>query len=124
MGKIDNSIIQQQFTNVVENMLEDLYHNLANKDESTDAEKFIDNAVKTVCDIVMKAATNLPTKRYNKKLKPYWNKNLTTLTKEKKKIWHVWVEAGRPRGENEIFRNYKEAKKAFRNAQIEAIREY
>ncbi len=95
-----------------------------NKKGITDGEIFIDNAIKTVCDTIKKAAANLPKRRYNKKLKPYWNGNLTKLTKEKKKIWHIWVEAGRPRGENEIFRNYKDAKKAFTNAQTEAIREF
>ncbi len=123
-GKIDEKTIQQNYTNKLEGMLVKIYDALRNGKEVTDWARFIDDTVRTVCNSMKEAALNLPKRRFNEKLKPYWNTNLTRLTKEKKKIWHEWVDAGRPRGETEIFIKYKEAKKTFVRAQREAIREY
>ncbi len=122
-GRLDDDTIQELYTNQLDAMLEQLHDTLLN-DEVRDAALFIDNAVKTIVECIKKVATNLPQKKFNGKLKPYWNKNLTLLSKERKKIWHNWVDAGRPRGGKEIFKQYKEAKRNFREALGEAIREY
>jgi hypothetical protein len=61
--------------------------------------------------------------KYNKSAKPYWNKNLTYLSKQEKAIWHQWKAAGQPR-DGDLFTAYKQAKRIFRSEQKKAQRQY
>jgi len=75
--------------------------------------------------MVETAKLNLPLRRYNKSLKPYWTKMLTELSQNQKTAWHQWVDQGRPRDETNIaWQNYKRAKKQFRASQREAESSY
>jgi hypothetical protein len=56
--------------------------------------------------------------------KPYWNASLTALSKHTKSTWHAWCDKGRPRGNDELFLQYKEAKKQFRQERKQTEREY
>ena len=47
--------------------------------------------------------------------KPFWSQDLSELMKAKKKCYKMWVDAGRPRDENnQMYLNHKESKRAFR----------
>ena len=80
------------------------------------------------CDLIdaMKShGTSLPQVKYDKRLKPYWNENLSILSKSNKKAWRNWVNAGRPRDpEHVLYRAYKEAKRVFRSEQRRKVFEY
>ena len=67
----------------------------------------------------------LPQSHYDKNLKPYWDDELTTLSRTEKAIKREWDIAGKPREEgNDIFIRYKSAKREFRKRQRNKIYEY
>ena len=77
------------------------------EDENTplnDPERYIDNALGYITYCIKEAEANLPHKTFDKKLKPYWIKSLTHLSREKRRIWREWNDAGRPRGQADIFK--------------------
>ncbi len=58
-------------------------------------------------------------------MKPYWNMELTCLSRGEKKIMWEWRTAGRPRGyDSEVYRRYKEAKHTFQREKRRAKHEY
>lgn len=67
---------------------------------------------------------NLPVTKYSKHLKPYWNRGLTESVARKKSAWRRWVAAGRLRGNDPIWLEYKGAKKQFRKEQRVAALAY
>ena len=63
------------------------------------------------------AKKNIKTQKYIKHVKPYWNKYLSLLAKDKRLSWIEWVNAGRPAciGDPTLIK-YKTNKKALRQA--------
>lgn len=62
---------------------------------------------------------------YNPNRKPYWTNNVKQKHKEAKQVRSQWISEGRPRGNlQESYRNYKTAKKNFKEAQNLALLEY
>ncbi len=55
---------------------------------------------------------NVPISMFNPNMKPYWNMELTHLSRSQKKIMWKWrAAAGRPRGYvSEVYRRYKPTK--------------
>ena len=85
----------------------------------------VDKFVQQFCRYVLNASSNLPKVKYNKALKPYWNDQLTNLSKQQKAAWKAWVSEGRPRDpSNPYFTKYKHAKRNFRNMQRACTLEY
>ena len=63
---------------------------------------------------------NLPQAKFNKHVKPYWRYNrdvLNDAVKEKNKSYEKWCKAGRPRGNCQIYLEYKNNKRVFRQQQ-------
>lgn len=62
------------------------------------------------------ASTTIPTSKYRLYLKPEWTpkvKHLHDLERQKRRMW---ISEGRPRGMcHESYKNYKRAKRDFRN---------
>ena len=78
----------------------------------------LDEFVVKVTDAIHKAGKNLPQIKYNKFLKPYWDRELTQLSKESKAARWAWKNAGRPTDiDNPILIAYKSAKREFRRNQ-------
>ena len=60
---------------------------------------------------------NMPKTQFSRKLKPYWNRNLTQLSKEEKRMMWIYRNHGRPTDPNHPVRiRYKAAKRKFVNA--------
>lgn len=75
--------------------------------------------------IVNAAAGLVPSRKKRSHLKPYWTVQLTTLSKHQKLCWKRWVDAGRPRlDDNQLWVEYKTAKRDFRRMQRRAEHEF
>ena len=85
----------------------------------------VDNFACDLIDTMKLHSSTLPQVKYDKRLKPYWNEDLSVLSKSNKKAWRTWVNAGRPRDpENELYKAYKNAKSQFRAEQRRKIFKY
>ena len=57
----------------------------------------------------------IPQTKFKPNLKPYWNSGLDNLHVVSRRHRRLWIKAGRPsQPDNLYFKNYKEAKRAFR----------
>jgi hypothetical protein len=80
---------------------------------------------KFCCTMVNIANKVVPRAMYAKHLKPYWDKELTELSKVKKGKLHSWERAGKPRlPGNKVWEEFKSAKKAFKKAHKKVIGAY
>jgi hypothetical protein len=71
------------------------------------------------------ASNNMPKTQFSKKLKPYWNRHLTALSKEEKRVMRIYRLHGRPTDPaNPVRIEYKAAKRKFANALRNAKLEY
>ena len=74
----------------------------------------IDESFAALTQVLMVAASRLPHTKFKKNLKPFWNDDLSELKRAKVYAYHAWVDAGRPRtDDNPFFINYKFTKKEF-----------
>ena len=86
--------------------------------DEIDSDKIDSAQIDALCDSVVKvmntASENIPSAKFCKHTKPFWNKELKRLKKIKVIKFHEWVKAGRPRDPGNIFwQAHKSAKKAF-----------
>ena len=85
----------------------------------------VEHLVQQFIKNTLTACSNLPKIQYNKSLKPYWNKQLTMLSKEQKSTWRAWVSEGRPRDPGNPYTvSYKNAKRNFRDQQRKCTYEF
>lgn len=99
------------------------HHTCYYRDKVEETEEMI----KAVIGCMQKISKNLPHSKYNKHTKPYWRYNsqvLNAVVKEKRKTYKNWCQIGRPRGDNTLFSEYKEAKRVFRQQQRSAQMQY
>ena len=76
-------------------------------------------------DTILQCSTNLPHTEYNKRLKPYWTKDLTYLNRCSKSARKEWLDAGSPSDPNHpINVRYRDAKRNFRKEQRLRQHEY
>ena len=67
---------------------------------------------------IHRATMNMPKTKFSKALKPYWDQELTGLSKRSKQATWEWIDAGRPKeNNNEIYERYKTCKAEFRREQ-------
>ena len=117
--------LEKKLTNLMSMKERSLVDIMENQNDNTlgptELEVFVDDLTRTVNE----ASGTLKQTKFSKALKPYWNVVLSELIKKKKATYRQWVNAGRPRDENNlIWKEYKCAKKEFRRCQREAIYNY
>ena len=129
--KIPSSDIKELYSNPLEMKLDAVLkeYNIDFADVWEDMTQYLHVDVETVLyrfqKILLEQSEFLPQSNYNKALKPYWSKELTALSKNQTLAHKKWKDAGRPRSPgNQIFKDYKEAKRAFRAEQRRAIFKY
>ncbi len=126
-AKLSDADIQQRYTDPLSLVLEDICsrHSLVENDysmESDKLEKVLSEVVQSMTNVANKG---IPKSRPRKHLKPFWSPTLTQLEKAKFGAKKIWDQAGRPRDANaETYKNYKEAKRAYRCAYRKAEHEY
>ena len=76
----------------------------------------VDTILQDIVDVIHEVSNKLPHTKYNKKLKPYWSKHLSLLSKTKKQAWFEWMLKDKPRDDDPDFIRYKAAKKEFHTA--------
>ena len=89
-------------------------HNLWTLDmKQTDIETYYSKIVSAVTDA---ARDTLPTLKFKRHLKPYWNDNLSTLHRNMIQTRDSWIADNRPRRmTHETYKNYKHSKNNFRS---------
>lgn len=113
--KASDEQIVTLYTQPLERAVEDLIQEI---DTLPMSKEVLESKLTHVIALIKSKGTHLPTSKYNKHLKSYWNPCLTTLAKRNKAAWRKWVENGRPKDvENEIWNKLKEAKRDFRREQ-------
>ncbi|CAH1790333.1 unnamed protein product, partial [Owenia fusiformis] len=124
--KLSKCDIEELFTKGVSQGLAEIKINLENKILDCDVSKeYIDSVLNRVTDILKTVSNHrIPKRKYNKRLKPYWNSSIKDLLKAKNKMWSEWKRSGMHRGNNVFWLRYKDAKRAFRRALRQAEVEY
>ena len=73
----------------------------------------IDALTTAITSCMIKCSNTLIGGKNAKHSKPYWIDSLTSRRKATKSLWHLWQEAGRPRGNHPLYVAYKEEKKSI-----------
>ena len=129
--KVDNDTVNSLYTIPLEKDIQSILSSLcttasdvndtAELSEVTNSlhdQNTVEMMLNKICGSVLWHSSHLPMVNYNKRLKPYWNKELTALSKCEKRAKRVWVESGGFKiPENEYYKNYKECKRQFRREQ-------
>jgi exonuclease III len=85
----------------------------------------IDKTIEALTKTMACTSKNLPKRQYRKHLKPYWSQMLTTCSKHEKRVRAVWIAAGKPREkDNDIYKQYLDAKRDFQRRHRRARNEY
>ena len=120
-NKLEDKNYQEKYENKVATIFQSTYY----LDLNITSVEILEQ---TMEDIVLKlseaASAIVPSRKPKPYLKIYWNASLKSLIKNVRECRRAWIADGRPRNvENELFVNYKQAKKEFRKAQRRAIYE-
>ena len=89
-----------------------------------DAGRFIEGFVNEMVSCMIDTSKKLPSIKFKKHQKPYWNESLNTVARENKLAWRIWVNANRPKDGHPLFIRHKECKRNFRVAQNQAEFQY
>ena len=112
--KLSKEVIHDKYTALTESEFEELYTDLKDRGNDTSVDcmsKVITERLLHVSEINLCKAEKQP--RCNPK--PFWNKELSHLLKEKKAAYNAWKEAGCPRDQdNALYTNHICSKKIFR----------
>ena len=85
----------------------------------------IDHAFTELTRVVQDVAKTLPHSRYKRNLKPFWNRELSSLKLKKVNSYRKWVCAGRPRDSgDDLYVEYKFDKKKFQTTLKKFSKEY
>ena len=110
--KLDNSHIEK-YKNTLEESCSTLYGEISKYDNKNMLDKLYDDIVQIINTASDKCLPR--SKGYKQFLKPYWNVSLNELHDAMKAKRLIWLQSGRPRGDNyESYKQYKKAKCAFR----------
>jgi exonuclease III len=112
--KLTMGEINEKYTTVTDSIFESYFNDL----QSGKADKDIDILASTITQKVLDVSKNnlcKPCIKSRCNPKPFWNRELSQLLKEKKGAYNAWRLAGRPRDpENPLFIQHNESKKIFR----------
>ena len=110
-NKITPEKLLNNFTLPVEKEVNELLLYLCDKAPTTE---LIDEAFNSVVDILKDAERAIPKAKYSPHIKPYWCPELSDLKRKKVQCFKAWVQAGRPRDRENVFRAaHCDAKKNF-----------
>ena len=110
-SKVSDADIARLYTQPVEHLLADLIPGL---EQGICAPGDIDDILDSICEILCKEADNIPSTKPRRNTKPFWNKKLTELKRDKVVKFNIWKSHGRPRAHDDVtWINHNLAKKAF-----------
>ena len=109
--KLGREDIEVKYTRPLQTMLAPIIQRLQRHDLD---EHDVDVGIDDINCCLNEAATAIPTSTFKAHLRPYWNKVLTNLKKNKLARYREWVADGKPREpDDQSWADYKLAKKAF-----------
>ncbi len=120
--KLTEAEIRTKYTHVLEDLVQQFTCTVTTPDDVTVwTQDDIENMTLSAIEMTALASSQLP-KRRPSKAKSYWNPALSTLSRDKKAAWRLWVQAGSPRTPDSVaWRRYQEAKRDFRREQRRAM---
>ena len=121
--KIPQNTILEKYTAPLEALIVQEMGHLADGDNEVKDPHDIEGYINILTNSMLQCSQALIRKRC-KGEKPYWNKELTTISKQVKALWKQWKDLGRPRGNHPLYNDYKIAKKKFRNDRHKAEIQY
>ena len=121
-SKLSKEDITTKYTQALDDELNELLEQTKKLKKIGDND--IEEMLEAIVKIMHKHSKKLTKQSFSKGLKPYWNKNLTVLSKAQKGIWYRWKAAGSPRGDHIVHIEYKNAKREFRRERRRAELEY
>ena len=109
--KLDRESMRVKYTQPLEHSTLGLLRKL---ESNTINENDLDCCIDTLIEHIKEAAKGIPTYKFRRHLKPYWNEKLDKLKKDKVHSYNLWVAAGWPRAAgNGLWVKYKSTKKSF-----------
>ena len=91
-NKITKEEIETSYTYPLTQKLKPIeeYLTKIGEESTAEAQMMIEIGVEKITNAILSSCQNLPKTKYNKHLKPYWNKTLTVLNNEKEIAWNSW----------------------------------
>ena len=86
--------------------------------------KNIDECISQMVHTLTSASAELPHTKFKKNVRPYWDPTLTELKRVKVRCHRIWRDAQRPRGEDQLYLNHKQARKNFMNELRQVQKDY
>jgi hypothetical protein len=109
-AKLSKEQILDKYTNLLNGQLSDTF-------PEVDGTTILSiDEVSEIIDLVIRIINEVskPLKsKFNKFSKPYWNKNLTYLSKHEKSLWHQWKQLGSPEMNLLYICNIRKLKNSF-----------
>ena len=122
--KLCQDDIQSKYTNHIEADLLDIIDKLQTDEVDID-NNTIDACFEEIITRLKVRSKVIPTSRYRKNLRPYWNEKLTGLKRSKVLKHRAWVDKGRPRIAGDVYwESHKAARKEFVKELRRVHREY
>ena len=120
--KLSNDEIREKYTVPLEFDLLPLIETMQKVEvDETMVDKCFDDMVRCVS----KRGKAIPTSRFRKNIRPYWNERLTQLKKDKIRKHSNWVNQGKPRIQGDIYwEEHKQARKMFTKELRKLHKEY
>ena len=110
--KLSKVQIHDLFTHTVGRALNSVIINL---NEGISSKEEIDVHLDKISEILLSGARKIPTSKFRKFNKPFWNDRLSQLKRTKVTMFRKWNEAGRPREPDAVvWLDHKRAKQMFR----------
>jgi hypothetical protein len=113
--KLSDKDICEKYTKPLEQSINGEYQELLNNpNDLILSPEDTDKLAAKLVEYMILCSDSLNMLRKQGHTKPYWNDTLTAHSKKTKAAWHEWSNAGRPRGANTLFVEYKQANQQFR----------
>ena len=132
--KLTQSDIQMVYTEPLEQMCRVIFDNAGFDPDfvcylpefcGTHDINVLENIFAKISEAMIQASNLLPHTKFSKALKPYWNENLSELSKHKKQSRSEWAQMGKPRDKDNVYyKKQMEAKRIFRREQRKRVYEY
>ena len=109
--KLDEGQLQERYATPLNDSTRGLVNRLSQVGLNPDD---LDACIDSFTERMTEASKGIPTSKFRKQIKPYWNKTLDEMKKAKVISYRRWVKGNRPREEGNHLRvAYKQAKRLF-----------
>ena len=119
--KLSHEQITETYTMPVELAMAGICTDLDLAEPSLD---ILNDTIEKIVEVLKEKSEVVPCSKFRKNIKPFWNKTLTCLKRQKVSKYRLWVEKGRPRGNSLEWEEHKKARKEFNKELRKLSRSY